>query len=87
MVEKTKKDGQIGSERDVELTANLISPREITALTIAGEPFEDRREALLKLIDELRIRIESSERGEDLKPLLRDAKNALESLDPESEEG
>jgi len=83
MVDNPKKPDEIGSERDVELTANLISPGEITALTIAGEPFEDRREALLKLIDELRIRIESSERGEDLKPFLRDAKNALESLDPE----
>lgn len=72
---------EIGGKKDVEMTANEITPREITALTIAGEPFTDRREALMRLIGELTARMDASEEGAELEPLLRDAENALAALD------
>ncbi len=81
MPRNTPPPHEIGGKKDVEITANEITPREINALTFAGEPFTDRREALERLIDELTARIEASEEGAELEPLLRDAENALAALD------
>lgn len=81
MVRIPRQGRGIGSESDVQATANDINPREITSLTIAGEPFSSRREALLRLIEELKARMRASERGKDLEPILRDAESALASLD------
>lgn len=70
-----------GSKRDVELTLNLINPGELTTLSIAGEPFDGRRTTLVRIIDDLRLRVAASEEGGDLKPVLEDAERALEILD------
>jgi hypothetical protein len=67
----------IGSDDDVENVALDISSREIQAMTIAGEPFGDRRRRLLEMIGEIEARIDASPRGEDLEPLLREARSAL----------
>ncbi|ATN37718.1 hypothetical protein ACO34A_28550 (plasmid) [Rhizobium sp. ACO-34A] len=81
-----KKSEEIGSETDVELTANAITPRQITSLVVDGKPFPVQKEALLKLIEELKQRIRASRRGKDLEPLLQDAEHALAALAAQDDE-
>ena len=70
-------DAHVGSEVDVESVALNISSAEINAITIAGEPFGTKRQRLMEMIGEIEARIDASERGRDLRPLLEEAKAAL----------
>ena len=67
----------LGSDTDVESVALHINSGEINAITIAGETFGDRRRRLLEMIGEIEARMDASPRGEDLAPLLEEARTAL----------
>lgn len=72
----------VGGEADVESLAESITSREITAILVRTElPIAQRKAQLLAFIEELNGRKAASERGEDLEPLLRDARNAVKILD------
>ena len=78
----------LGSEEDVASVALHINSREINAIAISGEPFGERRQRLLELVGEIEARMEASERGQDLEPLLEEAKTALRIVEErEREEG
>ena len=80
MRENEKRDvvnAPIGTEADVESVALNINSGEINAITIAGEPFSTRRQRLIEMIGEIEARMDASERGQDLAPLLEEARNAL----------
>ncbi len=78
----------IGSEADVASVALHINSGEINAIAISGEPFGERRRRLVELIGEIEARMDASERGRDLEPLLHEARTALKIVeDREREEG
>ncbi|HZG29896.1 MAG TPA: hypothetical protein VE079_15690 [Ensifer sp.] len=67
----------VGSENDVASVALDINSGEINAIAISGEPFGDRRRRLQELIGEIEARMDASSRGQDLEPLLQEARTAL----------
>lgn len=74
--------GGVGAEADVESLAESITSREITAILVRTElPIAQRKAQLLAFIEELNGRKKASKRGEDLEPLLRDARIAIRILD------
>lgn len=78
----------LGSEEDVASVALHINSGEINAIAISGEPFGERRQRLVELIGEIEARMEASERGQDLEPLLEEARTALRIVEErEREEG
>ncbi|MCO6188580.1 hypothetical protein [Rhizobium sp. L1K21] len=76
----------VGGEADVEATAETITPKEITAITISDKPISSRKEALRDMITELEARVDASDRGSDLEPLLEEARNALQILEEKRDE-
>ncbi|MCM2294059.1 hypothetical protein NAC44_17165 [Allorhizobium sp. BGMRC 0089] len=70
----------LGARADVQTTADDFNPGAITALVMADEPYEGREEALCKVIEELEARVKAGRRGEDLQPLLQEARTALETV-------
>jgi hypothetical protein len=76
----------VGGEADVERTAETITSKQITAITIAGEPFTSREQRLKEIIAELEARVDASERGRDLDPLLEEARAALDIVRSQREE-
>ncbi|HWU64091.1 MAG TPA: hypothetical protein VN112_18905 [Ensifer sp.] len=71
----------VGSEVDVTSVALHLNSREINAITIAGEPFGERRARVLELIGEIEARMDASPRGHDLEPLLHEAQAALRMIE------
>lgn len=81
----TRPEAEFGSQEDVTSVASQIDSREIQAITIAGEPFTTRRHRLLEMAEQLKARIEASEHGRDLMPLLKEIETALEIVDRNDE--
>lgn len=76
----------LGSEEDVASVALHINSGEINAIAISGEPFGERRQRLVELIGEIEARMEASERGQDLEPLLEEARTALRIVEERERE-
>ena len=77
----------VGAEGDVEATAESINPREITATTMAEDSAETRADWLRQMIGELEARVAASDRGQDLEPLLHEARAALRIVEGQAEGG
>ncbi|WP_144409618.1 hypothetical protein [Martelella endophytica] len=77
----------VGAEADVESVAEEITSRQISAQTYGGDPVEERKQRLKDIIAELETRTQASERGEDLKPLLEEARSSLEIVETQSARG
>ncbi|AMM84566.1 hypothetical protein [Martelella sp. AD-3] len=80
-------DSPVGGEGDVESVAEEITTRQISAQTFGGDPVEDRRQRLKDIITELESRTKASERGEDLEPLLQEARSSLAIVERQAERG
>lgn len=67
----------VGAEEDVKSVALDITSSEINAIAMSDEPLSLRRERLQDMVKEIEARIDASERGKDLAPLLEEAREAL----------
>ncbi|MGV0818228.1 hypothetical protein [Martelella sp. AMO21009] len=77
----------VGGEADVESLAEDITSRQISAQTYGGDPVEDRLKRLKDIIRQLESRTEATERGQDLEPLLQEARSSLEIVEKQAENG
>ncbi|MEO1987171.1 MAG: hypothetical protein ABGX47_11060 [Martelella sp.] len=92
MADTDKKDetplqSPVGGEADVESVAEEITSRQISAQTYGGDPAIERRDRLKDIIAELEARVEASSRGEDLAPLLEEARSSLRIVEAEVRDG
>ncbi|MCD2173558.1 hypothetical protein [Rhizobium sp. C4] len=76
----------VGSETDVTSVALDITSPDINAIAMGGEPFGDRQQRLIELIEEIEARMDASSRGQDLEPLLQEARTALRIVEERERE-